>query len=605
MRTRTNGRLVKTLRLLAVALAAALPAAAQDAVQEHVIVTAHAEEVPYQTLARTVVVLTRDDIRRLPVRSVAELLSYVSSVDVRSRGSFGVQADVAIRGATFGQTLILVDGFRINDAQSGHHNADIPVPIGEVERVEILFGPGSSLYGADASGGIVNVITRRAGSRRDVSVGAGQFGTVETDAGVGGVVRGVDESLAFSANRSDGFQAGRSFRTVALSSRTLFSGGTRLWASYLDKDFGARGFYGPALSTERTSQALFVVDGSARERRGWKGTWQAGYRTHGDVFLYDSTRPGTPSDHRSHAFQGSVRLQRLLAERTRVTIGAEAGADRIRSNTLGNHRLARASVFAEVQQRLGSRVFVYPGLRIDRYTTFGGAVSPSLSASGWVSPVLKVSASAGRAFRVPTFTERFYIDPNNRGTPTLVPERAWSYEAGADWLPAPGWVAGVTAFRRLDRDTIDFVRPTAQVPWQAANVGRVATTGTEVTLERRVSGIGVFTARYTHLDAAADVLPVLSKYVLEYARQSIALTGSATLPGRLQLGQRIDYKRRRDGREYWVADTRLARRLGAAMLFVEGSNLLDRRYQEIPGVDMPGRWIRAGIAIGREPAPGR
>ncbi len=89
--------------------------------------------------------------------------------------------------------------------------------------------------------------------------------------------------------------------------------------------------------------------------------------------------------------------------------------------------------------------------------------------------------------------------------------------------------------------------------------------------------------------------------MLEYARHSLALTASATLPGRLQIGQRVDYKQRRDGRDYWVADTRLARRSGAATLFVEGSNLLDRRYQEIPGVDMPGRWIRAGIAIGREP----
>ncbi len=284
--------MVKTV-LLSVAMAWAGPAAAQDAVHEHVIVTAHAGEVPYQTLARTVVVLSRDDIRRLPVRSVAELLSYVSSVDVRSRGASGVQADFAIRGSTFGQTLILVDGFRINDAQSGHHNADIPVPVGEIERIEILLGPGSSLYGADAFGGIVNVITRRAGSRRDASVAGGQFGTVETEVGVGAVRGGVDEAVALSADRSGGFEAGRAFRTVALSSRTLFAGGTRLWASYLDKDFGARGFYGPALSTERTSQALFVLDGATRPFGGWKGSWQGG--TAPTATSSSTTRPGRGS----------------------------------------------------------------------------------------------------------------------------------------------------------------------------------------------------------------------------------------------------------------------------------------------------------------------
>lgn len=581
-------------------LAQAVPG--QAPVEEHVVVTAHAEEVPYQTLARTVVVLTRDEIRRLPVRSIAELLAYVSSVDVRSRGAFGVQADFAVRGSTFGQTLVLVDGFRINDAQSGHHNADVPVPIGEVERIEVLLGPGSSLYGTDALGGIVNVITRRAGPRRDASVSGGQYGLVEVDAGAGGAFHGADQSVAVSASRSGGFEPGRAFRTVSLSARTMFANGTRLWGSYLDKDFGARGFYGPAFSTERTSQALFVLDGATRAIGPWKGTWQTGYRTHGDRFLYDSTRPGTPSDHRSHAVQASVRLQRPLGERTRLTVGVDAGADRIRSNALGNHHLARGSLFAELQQHLGARVVVYPGLRVDRYSTFGGAVSPSLSAAGWAGATVKLRASAGRAFRVPTFTERFYVDPNNRGTPTLVPERAWSSEAGLDWLPARGWVAAATIFRRHDRDTIDFVRPSKLVPWQAANVGRVTTTGTELTVERRLAA-GILAARYTWLDAASAATPLLSKYVLEYARQSVGLSASLALPGAVQIGQRVDYKRRRDGREYWVADSRLARRIGAATFFVEGSNLLDRRYQEIPGADMPGRWIRAGIAIGREPAP--
>src|SRR5918993_108783 len=101
-------------------------------------------------------------ISSLLVNSIADVLRLTGSVDVRARGERGVQTDFAIRGANFGQMLVLVDGVRLNDAQSGHHNGDIPVAVNEVERIEILHGPGSALFGADAFGGAVNIITRRA-----------------------------------------------------------------------------------------------------------------------------------------------------------------------------------------------------------------------------------------------------------------------------------------------------------------------------------------------------------------------------------------------------------------------------------------------------------
>lgn len=574
-----------------------------DPVHEQVVVTAHAGEVPYRTAARSVIVLGRDEIRRLPAHSIADLLAYVSSVDVRSRGAFGTQADFSIRGGTFGQALILVDGFRLNDAQSGHHNADIPVPVGEIDRIEVLLGPGSSIYGADAFGGIVNVITRRGSGRRDVSVAAGQFGLAEGTAAMAGSRNGIEESAAVAASRSGGFEIDRDFRTLSVSSRTTFRGGTRLWASHLAKDFGANGFYGPALSTETTGQTLFVIDGRLPARGGWKGEWQGGYRTHGDRFLYDSTRAGTPSRHRTHAVQGSVRLQRQLAPGTHLTVGGEAGGEAIRSTNLGDHDLNRTSGFAEVQQRVGSRGLIYPGVRVDRYSTFGTAVSPALAATAWLPGQVKLTGSVGRAFRVPTFTERFYSDPNNRGTASLLPERAWAGEGGVDWLGAGPWSAGLTAFHRRDRETIDFVRGSTRERWQAANVGRVETTGVETSVRRRLAASGVVSARYTWIEAAAERPPVLSKYVLEYARHSLGLSAGAALPGGFELGQRIDYRRRRSGVSYWAADARVGRRIGSATVFVEGSNLLDSRYQEIPGVNMPGRWLRAGVVLEKRERP--
>ncbi|HEX3703177.1 MAG TPA: TonB-dependent receptor [Vicinamibacterales bacterium] len=565
---------------------------------DQVTVTGHAEDVSFQSLARTVVVMTREEIQRLPAESIADLLAYAASVDVQSRGPFGVQSDFALRGATFGQTLVLLNGVRLNDSQTGHHNGDIPVPLNEIERIEIVMGPGSSLYGADAFGGTINVITRRSGTDRELTLTGGAFGLVSGDASLATTAGGVREAVAVSANRANGFEPDRDFRTLDLSSQTTFGNGVQLWVSHLRKDFGAAGYYGPALSTERTNQTLVSLDGATRPLGAWSGHWQTSYRTHGDVFLYDSTQPGTPNQHRDHAIDATGRLQRLVTARTRVTIGAEVGADWIHSNNLGDHDLLRGSVFGEVQQQIGSRTFIYPGVRVDGYSTFGSAVSPALSAVTWVGNRVKLHASAGRAFRVPTFTERFYVDPNNLGTPTLVPEHAWSSEIGADWIAARQWTVGGALFDRQASDTIDFVRASVLDRWQAANIRHVETRGLELTTRRTFGTSSSVSARYTLLDASTGALPLFSEYVLDYARHTIALSASASLPAQFSIGQKAEYKRRRDGIDYWLVDTRVGRTIGPATVFVEGSNLLDTHYQEVSGVDMPGRWIRLGVRLG-------
>ena len=574
-------------------------------VADQVTVTGHAEDVSFQTLARTVVVMTREEIQRLPAESIADVLAYAASVDVQSRGPFGVQSDFSLRGATFGQTLVLVDGVRLNDSQTGHHNGDIPVPLDEIERIEIVMGPGSSLYGADAFGGTINVITRRSGSQRELTLTAGAFGFVSGDASIAGSAGGVREALAVSADRSNGFETDRDFRTLDVSSQTTFGRGVHLWVSHLRKDFGAAGFYGPALSTERTNQTLVSLDGAAPRIGGWSGQWQTSYRTHGDTFLYDSTQPGVPNQHRDHDADAMGRLQRMIGDRTRVTLGSEVGADWIHSNNLGNHDLIRGSLFGEVQQQIGSRTFVYPAIRVDGYSTFGSAVSPALSAVTWLGNRVKLHASSGRAFRVPTFTDRFYVDPNNLGTPTLVPEHAWASEVGADWVGG-GWTLGGALFDRQASDTIDFVRASVLDRWQAANVRQVETRGLELTARRALPYASSVSAQYTLLDASSDAPAAFSKYVLDYARQTVALAASAALPAKFSIGQRVAYKQRRDGVEYWLVDTRVGRAVGFGTLFVEGSNLLDTHYQEISGVDMPGRWIRAGVRVGgREGRPDR
>ncbi len=569
---------------------------AQDPVSEQVTVTGHAEDVPFRSLARDIVVLTHDDITRLPIRSIADLLAAAAGVDVRSRGAWGIQTDFSLRGGTFDQTLVLVDGVRLNDVQSGHHNGDIPVPLDEIDRVEVLLGPGSSLYGADAFGGTINVITRREGSYRTASISGGSSGYASGSGAFAGVANGVRESVAFASDRSSGFEVDREFTTFDVSSQTRFANGVRLWASFLDKDFGANGFYGPAQSTEQTNQTLVSADGALHAFGAWTGQWQTAYRTHGDTFTYDRFNPGTPNRHRDHSLEATGHLGRDLTASSRLTVGADLGADWIRSNNLGDHSLTRVSGFAELQQAVGGRAKVYAGLRADEYSTFGAALSPSLAAATWFGSHVKLRASTGHAFRVPTFTDRFYSDPSNVGNPALTPEDSWGTDAGVDLVGPHGASVGVTAFDRRDHNTIDFVRASTADRWQAENIRDVTADGVELAARAPLGGRAALSASYTFIDARTDTLALLSHYALDVARHALALSGTARAAG-LDLGGRVGHSLLQDSRDYWVVDARVARRLARLTLFVDGTNLFNEQYQEVLGVDMPGRAFRTGVTV--------
>ena len=126
------------------------------------IVVGHRVALPQQSIGHTLDVLTATQIAQLPVATVTEALQYVPGLDLRQRGPRGVQADLSIRGGSFEQVLVLVDGIKLTDPQTGHHTLNIPVPLENVERIEVLKGPGARLYGQNAFAGAINIVTKAA-----------------------------------------------------------------------------------------------------------------------------------------------------------------------------------------------------------------------------------------------------------------------------------------------------------------------------------------------------------------------------------------------------------------------------------------------------------
>ncbi|MBI2829357.1 MAG: TonB-dependent receptor, partial [Acidobacteria bacterium] len=322
---------------------------------------------------------------------------------------------------------------------------------------------------------------------------------------------------------------------------------------------------------------------------------------HGDHFLFDVRRPGVSENrHRTHAVIGTIRASRGIGDRGSVTTGLEGGADWVRSSNLGDHDTRRVSGFAEWRYAPAASMQLDASLRVDRYTEFGTSLSPSFGVGWWPSAPLRLRASTGRAFRVPTFTERYYSDPANWARPEVHAETSWAGETGADFFPSESWVLTATVFGRIDHDVIDWLRPTTAERWRTYNIRDVDTFGAEISARKNLPDGSFIQVGYAELDVRAAAVTQLSKYVLDYAPHSLAVTAALALPSAMQLAPRLEYKRRTRSTgtsDYAVIDLRVSRRFGAYEVRVEGTNLGSASYQEVLGVAMPSRALTLSVAF--------
>ena len=206
-------------------------------------------------------------------------------------------------------------------------------------------------------------------------------------------------------------------------------------------------------------------------------------------------------------------------------------------------------------------------------------------------------SAAGRAFRIPSFTELYYRDPNHEADAGLGPEKSWTAEVAADVPINSACLATLGFFSRWDRDLIDWTRLRVEEKWTTSNIRRLDTRGVEVGWEYKLPSGAMLETQYTYLSSQPGAISFLSKYALDYARHSWIASGSVPLPFTFHYAQRTDYRRRHDGRSYWILDGRLTREFASWTWHVGCDNLLGSRYQEVLGVDMPGRWCETGIAV--------
>lgn len=531
---------------------------------------------------------------RLTTNSFSDLLRLDPSLDVRGRAPNLVQTDISIRGAGFGQSLILLNGFRLNDAQSGHHNLDVPVPVESIDRIEVLKGSGSTFYGSDAVGGVVNFITKRPESSEVRLRGAlGNFGVNQQEAVFTYANTRLTQQFAVSRDFSTGFLPDRDYRNLSLSSDTNFTtrwGNTDILLANNDRPFGADQFYGNYNSWERT-RTWFA---SIRQELGSHMEADFAYRRHTDLFVLYRDRPQVFTNrHESEGVQSALRRWDSLSPNVRLSYGLELFTDSVYSNNLGHHSRARSAGYAALDVRALRRFSFNAGIRDEVYGSFNHEVSPTFSAGYWLSSRLKLRAAVTRAFRLPTYTDLYYHDPANLGSPNLKPERAWTFEGGVDAYLSPRLRAQITVFQRRESNGIDYVRYSPADIWRATNFQSLSFTGVEAALRLKQ-----FAIEYTGLQGAQDQLHgIYSKYSFNYPIHSGVVSWEATWRGGLLTRTRVGVLERFARDPYGVLDLYVAGTRGRWHPFVQLTNLTDTVYEEIFGVPMPGRAVVGGVEL--------
>ncbi len=571
-----------------------------------IVVTGTFEPVPLEEMDRSIRVLDTSADRRLLGATVVDFLRLEPAVDLRQRAPQNVQTDVSIRGGTFGQTLVLVDGMRLNDVQTGHHSMNLPLPLEAYERIEVLKGSGSAFYGSDAVGGVINFITPApAATEMSYRAGLGNFGTNQQRAAMAFTGARFSQQLWASRDFSSGFRENRDYRVLALASKSMLRsrlGTGSLLLAHADRPFGADRFYGNFNSWERT-KTWFVA---ARQPLGERTQLAFAFRRHTDLFVLYRDRPEVFTNrHASETFQGTFRRWEPLGQNGRFHYGLEALHESIASSNLGSHTRARGAGFLALDVRALGRFSFTAAAREEIYGGVQSRLSPTASAGVWLAPQLKLRAAVGHAFRLPSFTDLYYHDPANRGSPDLRPESAWSYEAGLDWRAGSRLRGELTVFERHERDGIDYVRRTPTDIWRATNIHRLRFTGVEAALAASPGRRQHIELRYTALTGAQAALPgVVSRYVFNYPRHSGVASWEGELGGVLAVRSRLGALQRYGRDPYALWDLFLARSRGRWRPFLQLTNLTATAYEEIPGVAMPGRAIFGGVEF-RAIAPSR
>lgn len=643
--------IVLLLSFLAIEVAAQSDSIATKILEEAV-VTGVFGEAEYKKVARAVQVITAKEIAEAPVKSLDGILQYAANVDVRSRGPLGVQADISIRGGHYDQTLIMLDGVKLNDPQTGHHSLNLPVALDMIERIEVLQGGASRVYGPSAFAGVINIVTKKvkktgfAGSFVSGENGLKQLG------GTVGLKLAKDFTLLINMDqmRSDGFAENTAFDKKSgfvkfdwnLNQKTNITGS----AGTMKNDFGAANYYFPSVYTQYESVAAKTASLELNHDLSYKLSTKlmANYRRHNDAYDFnkyrlDATKINLVNYHQTDVWDVAW-LNKLKTKLGQTTLGIEYRSEGVLSNRLG---VKLANPTKRVKSRLdsGSEGIFYTNQKIrentsvyldqvyskNRFTIstgtmlnvnsqFGTEFFPGVDFSYALGKNGSLYGSFNKSLRFPTFTEMYLNTSTVVADPNLKPEKASTTEVGFKSRNT-GFSYGIAAFYKVSNAAIDKVKRPENAKPTMETIGDMDTYGAEfnAVLSPQYLAIGLpkfiktIRANYAYIYSDKKEGGFQSFYTLNYLRHKANVGITFGFSKRLTLDTRYTFKSRLGTYQFkstdpilpykpiHLIDARLNYNLKIVRIFADGTNLFDKNYYEFGFVQQPGRWLSFGVNL--------
>ena len=598
-------------------------------------------------LVRTICVMDQREIAASPARSIDDLLKQVAGIDVRQRGSDGVQADLSIRGGSFDQVMILLNGVNITDPQTGHYSLDIPVDLQQIQRIEVLQGSGARIWGPNAFSGAINIITipnSAAPSKQgNLEIGGGNFG-FNTQSASGNLQKGSWQlGGSVSHKQSDGYINNTDFdlfNSHILAQYQSKSIGTfQLQMGYQQKAFGANSFYSFTYPNqfERTKTLFSAL---SWEKTTGKTTWQSQIyeRQHHDRFELFRNMENAASWYTGHNYhQTDVTGGNLKAIRLstfgKTTVGMDIRNEHIFSNVLGDNLsktktdfLDKDALFNKGKNRTNYRLFadqtvfrgpfnLSAGISGNYNSDFGRYYYGGFDAGYAINSSLNAYFNMNEAIRLPTFTDLYYKSANQRSHPDLKPEISTTYEVGLKYF-IQNFKASASAYYRDGKNVIDWVKAPDSTKWESKNLTDVKALGGEITGEYNFNSgfLQIIRLSYAYLHLDKQAVGFDSKYALDYLKNKVSLhlehrifesrnigklNGSWNVNWQDRAGNYTDFITNKvvNYSNYCLTDFRLFWKKKNIGIYTDVTNLFNTKYADFGGLIQPGRSVRAGLKL--------
>lgn len=567
-------------------------------------------------------VITQQDIQKLSVKNITEVLQYVLGVQATRRGNNNAQTDIKINGGTFEQTLVLINGHPILDPQTGHHLMNLPISIFDIEQIEILTGPQAHAYGMNGIAGAINIVTNKVSEnqiianvntgtsfQKDTSNGK-TFNTTNVQLGFSNVSKYAKQYLSLSTDIGNGFMYNtqtKNYKVFYTNDLTFLKGHKlSVLASYINNNFGANGFYASPYdnnSIEKVNTFFTALKHEKKLNKSWIIKSNVSCRANKDIYTFIKKNPSYyENTHKTKSYFANTNLN-YSYKKGEFGIGISYNLQQINSTNLGVYERNNIGFFAQNIYRFTDKLATTIGLYTNYNNQWGGSVLPGFDIGYQATKTIKFYASVGTANRLPTYTDLYYKGPSNIGNAQLIQEKSIGYDLGAKYTSQKIQIA-INAFHRQVNDLIDWTKQTTATVWQPSNFGLQKVFGLQGYTNLNISEAKKFSFRniilnyqYNSINVQSNDETQISRYALDFFKHQIVVNCIFDFTEHLFATASVRYQNRFNYIDYTLFDARVGYTAKKYIIYVDVNNITNTKYKESNAMPMPSRWFTLGANV--------